>query len=458
MSPEGRTHAGDATPAVRLRGIRKVFAHSGGPGIVGRLLGAARSSTTRPGDHVVLDGIDLDIPRNQMLAIVGRNGCGKSTLLRILCGIMRPTEGTVETSGRIAPLLALGAGFHPDFTGRENVRLNAALLGLTPDEIENRLPAMLEFAAIGDAVDEPVSTYSSGMFARLAFAVAVASEPDVLVADEILAVGDAAFSRKCFARIEEMRARGATVILVTHNAGLVLELCERAILLETGRVLEDGPPRNVMRRYNELLFADGGAALAPASGSATANRGGAAAREDGAPPPSEWFDPGLEVHDASEYPSNGARIASMRFIDAEGRRVNRLRLGGEYLAEMEVAFDRDAEGVVLGMQLRNATGLTLGGFLARGEHNGGVSVRSGDTVTMRAPFRMLLVPGRYFVTAGVRSRLEEHSLHRLVDAMAIEVVATSHNVHQGYCALATQTPSLEVASPTAKGDGGGASR
>lgn len=450
MSPDGRTHAGDGTPAVRLRGIRKVFAHSGGSGVVGRLLGAARTAAVRPRGHVVLDGIDLEIPRNQMLAIVGRNGCGKSTLLRILCGIMRPTEGTVETWGRIAPLLALGAGFHPDFTGRENVRLNAALLGLTPDEIEDRLPAMLEFAAIGDAVDDPVSTYSSGMFARLAFAVAVASEPDVLVADEILAVGDAAFSRKCFARIEEMRARGATVILVTHNAGLVLELCERAVLLEEGRVLEDGPPRNVMRRYNELLFADGGTALATASGSE--------AMKIGVPPPSEWFDPGLEVHDASEYPSNGARIASMRFIDAEGRRVNRMRLGDEYLAEMEVVFDRDAEGVVLGMQLRNATGLTLGGFLARGEHAGGVSARSGDTVTMRAPFRMLLVPGRYFVTAGVRSRLEEHSLHRLVDAMAIEVVATSHNVHQGYCALATQTPSLEVASPTAKGDGDGASR
>jgi len=315
MSPEGRTHAGDGIAAVRLRGIRKVFAHSGGPGIVGRLLGAARSSTTRPGGHVVLDGIDLDIPRNQMLAIVGRNGCGKSTLLRILCGIMRPTEGTVETSGRIAPLLALGAGFHPDFTGRENVRLNAALLGLSQEEIEDRLPAMLEFAAIGDAVDDPVSTYSSGMFARLAFAVAVASEPDVLVADEILAVGDAAFSRKCFARIEEMRARGATVILVTHNAGLVLELCERAVLLEQGRVLEDGPPRTVMRRYNELLFADGGSALAPASGSAAAKVGGMVGGmvggADGAPPSSEWFDPGLEVHDASEYPSNGARIASM---------------------------------------------------------------------------------------------------------------------------------------------------
>jgi lipopolysaccharide transport system ATP-binding protein len=389
---------------------------------------------------VVLDGIDLDVYRGEMLALVGRNGCGKSTLLRILCGIMRPTAGTVETKGRLAPLLALGAGFHADFSGRENARLNASLIGLTDAEIDAKMPSILEFADIGDAIDDSVSTYSSGMFARLAFAVAVASDPDVLIADEILAVGDAAFARKCYARIEELRARGTTILLVTHNAGTVLELCDRAVLLEQGRILEQGIPRDVMRRYNALLFAEGGAGRAPAV-EAAVEAASEAAGTTGASR-DDHYDPSLEVKDPIEYPPSGARIVSVVFHDAAGRRVNRMRLGGEYVAEFRAEFERDAEGVILGIQLRNAAGVTLAGFLSR-DGAEGLSARRGEKLTMRIPFRMLLLPGRYFVTAGIRSRLEEQSMHKLVDAIAIEVVSESINVHQGYCALATAPATIE---------------
>jgi lipopolysaccharide transport system ATP-binding protein len=433
----------DRALVVRMRGIRKEFSHAPSGGLLARILRGRNASPGHPASHghVVLDGIDLDVYRGEMLALVGRNGCGKSTLLRILCGIMRPTAGTVETKGRLAPLLALGAGFHADFSGRENARLNASLIGLTDAEIDAKMPSILEFADIGDAIDDPVSTYSSGMFARLAFAVAVASDPDVLIADEILAVGDAAFARKCYARIEELRARGTTILLVTHNAGVVLELCDRAVLLEQGRILEAGVPRDVMRRYNALLFAEGGAGRAPAVEAAGA-AGAAGARPD------DHYDPSLEVKDPIEYPSSGARIVSVVFRDAEGRRVNRMRLGGEYVAEFRAEFERDAEGVILGIQLRNAAGVTLAGFLSR-DGTEGLSARRGEKLTMRIPFRMLLLPGRYFVTAGIRSRLEEQSMHKLVDAIAIEVVSEAVNVHQGYCALAT-TPAIIERSSTVR--------
>ena len=439
-SARGSTEA-DRALVVRMRGIRKEFAHAPSGGLLARLLRGRNASHEHPASrgHVVLDGIDLDVHRGEMLALVGRNGCGKSTLLRILCGIMRPTAGTVETKGRLAPLLALGAGFHADFSGRENARLNASLIGLSDAEIDAKLPAILEFAGIGDAIDDPVSTYSSGMFARLAFAVAVASDPDVLIADEILAVGDAAFARKCYARIEELRARGTTILLVTHNAGTVLELCDRAVLLEQGRILEAGVPRDVMRRYNALLFAEGGAGRAPTVEAANEATSAAGARPD------DHYDPSLEVKDPIEYPPNGARIASISFQNAEGRRVNRMRLGEEYVAEFRAEFERDAEGVILGIQLRNAAGVTLAGFLSR-DGAEGLSARRGEKLTMRIPFRMLLLPGRYFVTAGIRSRLEEQSMHKLVDAIAIEVVSEAVNVHQGYCALATAPAFIERAS------------
>ena len=426
---------------VRMRGIRKAFAHAPSGGLLARILRGRNASPGHPASrgHVVLDGIDLDVYRGEMLALVGRNGCGKSTLLRILCGIMRPTAGTVETKGRLAPLLALGAGFHADFSGRENARLNASLIGLSDAEIDAKLPAILDFAGIGDAIDDPVSTYSSGMFARLAFAVAVASDPDVLIADEILAVGDAAFARKCYARIEELRARGTTILLVTHNAGIVLELCDRAVLLEQGRILEEGVPRDVMRRYNALLFAEGGAARAHAVEAVHEATSAAGARPD------DYYDPSLEAKDPIEYPSSGARIVSVIFHDAEGRRVNRMRLGGEYVAEFRAEFERDAEGVILGIQLRNAAGVTLAGFLAR-DGAEGLSARRGEKLIVRIPFRMLLLPGRYFVTAGIRSRLEEQSMHKLVDAIAIEVVSEAVNVHQGYCALATAPAIIERSS------------
>ena len=193
------------------------------------------------------------VPHGQMLAVLGRNGAGKSTLLRVLAGIVPPDSGTVRVNGRVSPLLELGAGFAPELTGMRNIFLYGALLGLSRREIKDQLDSIIAFSEIGEFIDSPVKHYSSGMYVRLAFAVAAHLDPDVLLIDEVLAVGDAAFQAKCIARIDEFRQQGKTIILVTHALQKVVEMCDRALLLHHGNLLEDGPPQDVLSAYNAIL-------------------------------------------------------------------------------------------------------------------------------------------------------------------------------------------------------------
>jgi len=197
--------------------------------------------------------VSFEVPAGQTMAIIGRNGSGKSTLLKIIAGVYRPTKGTVAVRGSIAPLIELGAGFHHELTGRENILLNGLLMGYSKRDMLERQERIIEFADIGDFIDAPVKQYSSGMYMRLAFAVATEVDPEILLVDEILAVGDAGFKEKCFERIRRFRASGKTIILVTHTMTDVQRLCERAILLEQGSMVCDGPPEEAVPLYNSLV-------------------------------------------------------------------------------------------------------------------------------------------------------------------------------------------------------------
>jgi lipopolysaccharide transport system ATP-binding protein len=199
-----------------------------------------------------LRNVSAVIHRGETVALVGRNGSGKSTLLRLIAGAAYPTEGEIAVRGRIAPLLQLGAGFQPDMTGRECARVNGAALGLTREILEARLPSITAFAELEDALDTPVRYYSSGMASRLGFAIAVHTDPDILLVDEVLAVGDAAFQKKCLAKIDQMRESGVTILFVAHDAKLVRKLCTRAMLLADGGLVIDGPVDKVLARYEEL--------------------------------------------------------------------------------------------------------------------------------------------------------------------------------------------------------------
>jgi len=202
-----------------------------------------------------LHDISLDIHMGETVGIVGRNGCGKSTLLQLVCNIMPPTSGTIEVFGRISSILELGAGFNPEFSGIDNIYLNCSILGMSRREAEDKIDDILGFADIGEFVKQPVKNYSSGMTVRLAFAIAINVDPSILVVDEALSVGDAAFQRKCFSRIHEIKEDGATILFVSHDANAVVELCQRAVLLDSGEQLFCGDPKKTISYYHKLLFA-----------------------------------------------------------------------------------------------------------------------------------------------------------------------------------------------------------
>ncbi len=200
-------------------------------------------------DFEAVKNASFEVFHGEMVGILGHNGSGKSTLLKIIAGVYKPTSGAVDVSGTIAPLLELGAGFHPELTGRENITLNGLLLGYSKREIRGREEKIIEFAEIGDFIDAPVKQYSSGMYTRLAFSVATEVNPDILVMDEILAVGDIQFQKKCFDRLQRFREMGKTILLVTHSVSQVLDYCDRSLVMDRGQIVFDGDPRGAVERY-----------------------------------------------------------------------------------------------------------------------------------------------------------------------------------------------------------------
>jgi len=241
-------------PAVEVREVRKIYRRYGRRKSFGTLKSALLSGSMlknlRPDSvFLALDGVSLELEAGRTLGIIGRNGSGKSSLLKLIAGIGKPTSGTVRVSGRVSALIELGAGFHPEISGRENVFINGMMLGLSKAEIAKRFDDIVAFAELGDFIDAPVKTYSSGMYMRLGFAVAINVDPDVLLVDEVLAVGDEAFTHKCLERFADFRRRGKTVVVVTHTLDLITRLCDEALWLDAGRVRAHGDPKRVVDAY-----------------------------------------------------------------------------------------------------------------------------------------------------------------------------------------------------------------
>ena len=389
--------------------------------------------------------LSLQVPRGQTLGILGRNGSGKSTLLQIICGTLAPTQGHVHVEGRVAALLELGAGFNPEFTGRENVYLNGTVLGLTRAEVDARFDEIAAFADIGEFIEQPVKTYSSGMYVRLAFAVAIHVEPDILVIDEALSVGDEAFQRKCFARIEAIRRRGATILFVSHSAATVVDLCDRAILLDGGELLLDGTPKHVVSQYQKLLFAPPeraehlreamrAGALAGEGGTGVAASGNAGTADAPREPALEAFhDPELVPASTVVYENRGASIVDPRIETPDGRRVNVLVPGDEYVFAYDVHVEQSLAGVRTGMMVRTVTGLDLAGAVSSAPEDAIAQVPAGSVLRSAIRFRCLLVPGAYFLNAGVVARIgeAEEFVDRRVDVAMFRVLPVPSRLATG---------------------------
>jgi lipopolysaccharide transport system ATP-binding protein len=388
-----------------------------------------------------LRGVSIDIPRGQTLGIVGRNGSGKSTLLQIIVGTLQPSSGQTRIQGRISALLELGSGFNPEFTGRQNVFFNGQILGLSRAQIEERFDEIAAFADIGDFLDQPAKTYSSGMFVRLAFAVATSVDPDILVVDEALAVGDEAFQRKCFSRIESLQSRGCTTLFVSHAASKVVELCDRALLLDHGEAIITHHPKFVIDQYHKLIYApsdryqklrDELKALpdaplwpdvpqSPASkfeldGSNTVSdtdidtsngqasnhtRSINADRALGMSLEQDFFDPGLVPRNSLSYESRGAMIHNPQILTLAGRRVNNITGRHDYFYTYDVEFEREASDLRFGMLIKTVSGLELGGASFPATERNITSTIPGQQITVRFRFSCCLNPGVYFLNAGV---------------------------------------------------------
>ena len=238
--------------AIRIKNLYKDFKwNSDKPGTLKeKLLFSKRNKVVKV--HILKD-IDLDIKRGETVALIGTNGSGKSTLLKLMTKIIYPTKGNIKVNGKLTSLLELGAGFHPDFTGRENIYFNAAIFGLTKQEIEKRLDTIIEFSELGEFIDSPVRTYSSGMYMRLAFSIAINVDAEILLIDEILAVGDQHFQEKCFNKLHELKENeNKTIVIVSHNLDQVKDLCNRAVWIKDGKIEMDGDPEKVIDKYLEI--------------------------------------------------------------------------------------------------------------------------------------------------------------------------------------------------------------
>jgi lipopolysaccharide transport system ATP-binding protein len=413
---------------------------------VGRLVG--RNGLAYFREFWALRGVSFDVQRGETVGIIGRNGSGKSTLLQMVCGTLHPTEGNLRVEGRIAALLELGAGFNPDFTGRENVFLSGLLYGIPDQELRKRYQSIVDFAEIGDFIDQPVKTYSSGMYVRLAFAIAAHVDADVLVIDEALSVGDVRFTQKCMRYLREFQKRG-TLLFVSHDTGAVTSLCSRAIWLDGGRMVMDGRARDVVERYLAAQHAADRAAL----GQAVEVRVPAAARTadtkgaNGSVVPIDVVDPRKPVLNGSasrnlvevfefdparidsEFGAGAARIVDVKLLDLEGRPYQ-LTAGGEagdLLIEAEVLEDLDAP--IFGFYVKDRLGQRLFGdnsYITYRDQP--IHARAGARLRAHFRFRVPVLPsGDYSVDVALATGMQENHTqqHWIHDALTFRATEST---------------------------------
>lgn len=442
--------------AIQVSGVSKhyqIYAHPRDrfkqffmPRVQGML---GREPTQYYRDFTALQDISFSVKRGQTVGIIGRNGSGKSTLLQIICGTLTPSSGTVQVNGRIAALLELGSGFNPEFSGRENVFLNGAILGLERSQMEQRFDEIAAFADIGDFLEQPVKNYSSGMQVRLAFAVSVCVEPDILVVDEALAVGDEAFQRKCFSRIEKIREAGGTILFVNHGAQAVVQLSDQAILLDSGEIICAGRPKFVVNQYQRLMNASAGSLpdlraqilqahdvaddskknVKESKAAATSSQVGTEKIES-----FEGFDPNLIATDITRLEERGAHITQVRITTLHGNKVNMLQMGKRYCLSYHVEFTRTAQQVGVGFGLRTVSGLMLAGAATSQSKKLRLAhVSQGQTKHVNFEFTCNLLPGAYFVQCGVQGESEGQFMYlsRVFDVYGFKVLPEEDSILTG---------------------------
>lgn len=428
----------DEASAIEIKNVVKIYKLYDKPrDRVKEALGFGKKQTYQP--HYALNGVSLNIHRGETVGIIGTNGSGKSTILKIITGVLNPTAGEVKVNGRISALLELGAGFNMEYNGIENVYLNGTMMGFSDKEIREKLPGILEFADIGPYVNQPVKTYSSGMFVRLAFAVAINIDPEILIVDEALSVGDVFFQAKCYHKFDEFKKNGKTIVFVSHDLSAVSKYCDRVFLLDKGILLGEGTPKEMIDTYKRVLV--GQYELADKHEHADfledvqqCQAAGTKGQEDIA---------GVNP-DALEYGNGQAEIMEYYLTDDQGVRTTAVIKGSKFTLHMKVKFHAHVPGPIFAFTIKNAMGTEITGTNSMIEKAYLESGEPGQVKEITFAQKMSLQGGEYLLSLGVTGYNVDtfEVYHRLYDALNITVVSDKNTV--GYYDMDSEVKVTDV--------------
>ena len=385
-------------------------------------------------DFYALNGLSFTVEKGQTVGIIGTNGSGKSTILKIITGVLTPTTGSVQVDGKISALLELGAGFNMDYTGIENIYMNGTMMGYTKAEMDKKLQEILDFADIGDFVYQPVKTYSSGMFVRLAFALAINVEPEILIVDEALSVGDVFFQSKCYRRMEEIRQKGTTILMVTHDMGSIIKYCDKVVLLNKGNFVAEGAPGHMVDLYKKIL-AGQMEGLEAAKDVDSDFSGETAEKEQKEKtyqlPHGKLMKDSLTINsNRTEYGDGRAEIYDLGLFDQRGNLTNLLLKGEEFTIKEKIRFAAPIQSPIFTYTIKDKKGTDLTGTNTMFEGTDIKPVKAGDEYEVSFTQKMTLQGGEYLLSMSCTGFEQgEHTVyHRLYDVANITVISNKNTV------------------------------
>lgn len=386
-------------------------------------------------EYFALNNISFDVRRGETVGLIGTNGAGKSTLLKIVTGVLSPTEGSVNVTGKIAALLELGAGFNMEYSGIENIYLNGTMMGYTKSQMDEKVDDIVGFAGIGEFINQPVKTYSSGMFARLAFAVAINVEPDILIVDEALSVGDIYFQMKCFKKMDEIKRNGTTILLVTHDLGSIVKYCDRAVLINKGEFIGEGKPKKIVDIYKKILVNQFDVSGEEADRLDDMEQEDASAEPDRIPDSTEesaqlWKNQMIIGGEETVYGNNKAKIIDFGLFDDKGRITNIVMKKSVFTLKIKVKFNEPVNMPIFAYTFKNEHGVEITGTNSMFEKTDVPEASEGDVYIVEFKQRMNLQGGDYLLSFGCTGYEDDEFVvyDRLYDIAGISVVSAQNTV------------------------------
>lgn len=370
-------------------------------------------------EHYALKDVSFNVKKGETVGIIGVNGSGKSTILKIITGVLQPTAGELKVAGRISALLELGAGFNMEYTGIENIYLNGTMMGFSKEEIDNRIDNILQFADIGDFVYQPVKTYSSGMFVRLAFAVAINIDPEILIVDEALSVGDVFFQVKCYHKFEEFKKMGKTILFVSHDLGSISKYCDRVILLNKGKKISEGAPKQIVDEYKQILVSKDKELDVDSSSDLIETVGD-----------TDWKKDLVLNPQLIDYGEKKAEIIDFAVIDRKGKVTSNIEKGTEFEIKFKVKFNQTIEEPIFAFTIKDLQGTEVTGTNTMYENISTGTVKEGEERVVTFRQRMTLQGREYVLALGCVGFNDNRFIvyHRLYDVCNISVISDKNTV------------------------------